>query len=59
MLGQSGWGAPAQPDSLPNPNGPMTPNLVLVNPGPEGSLTFLDQKFFIGAQTQQPNRKKS
>lgn len=35
MLGQSGWGAPAQPDSLPNPNGPMTPNLVLVNPPPK------------------------
>lgn len=35
MLGQSGWGAPAQPDSLPNPNGPMTPNLILVNPPPK------------------------
>jgi hypothetical protein len=32
MLGQSGWGAPARPDSLPNPNGPMTPNLILRNP---------------------------
>ena len=32
MLGESGWGAPARPDSLPNPNGPMTPNLVLKNP---------------------------
>jgi len=32
MLGQSGWGAPARPDSLPNPNGPMTPNLILNNP---------------------------
>jgi hypothetical protein len=35
MLGQSGWGAPAQPDSLPNPRGPMTPNLILVNPSPK------------------------
>ena len=35
MLGQSGWGAPAQPDSLPNPKGPMTPNLILVNPPPK------------------------
>jgi hypothetical protein len=35
MLGESGWGAPAQPDSLPNPNGPMTPNLILVNPPPK------------------------
>ena len=35
MLGESGWGAPAQPNSLPNPKGPMTPNLILVNPGPK------------------------
>ena len=35
MLAESGWGAPAQPDSLPNPNGPMTPNLILVNPPPK------------------------
>lgn len=35
MLGESGWGAPAQPNSLPNPNGPMTPNLILVNPPPK------------------------
>jgi hypothetical protein len=35
MLGVSGWGAPIQPDSLPNPHGPMTPNLILVNPGPK------------------------
>jgi hypothetical protein len=35
MLGESGWGAPGQPDSLPNPNGPMTPNLILINPGPK------------------------
>jgi hypothetical protein len=35
MLGESGWGAPAQPDSLPNPHGPMTPNLILVNPPPK------------------------
>ena len=35
MLGESGWGAPAQPNSLPNPNGPTTPNLILVNPGPK------------------------
>jgi len=35
MLGASGWGAPAQPNSLPNPQGPMTPNLILVNPGPK------------------------
>jgi hypothetical protein len=35
MLGQSGWGAPAQPDSLPNPKGPMTPNLILENPPPK------------------------
>jgi len=35
ILGQSGWGAPAVPNSLPNPNGPMTPNLILVNPPPK------------------------
>ena len=35
MLGESGWGAPAQPNSLPDPRGPMTPNLVLINPGPK------------------------
>jgi len=35
MLGESGWGAPARPDSLPNPNGPMTPNLVLNNTYPK------------------------
>ena len=35
MLGSSGWGAPAQPNSLPNPQGPMTPNLILENPGPK------------------------
>jgi len=35
MLGESGWGAPAQADSLPNPKGPMTPNLILVNPPPK------------------------
>ena len=35
MLGESGWGAPAQPNSLPNPNVPMTPNLILVNPPPK------------------------
>ena len=35
MLGSSGWGAPAQPNSLPNPRGPMTPNLILENPGPK------------------------
>jgi hypothetical protein len=37
MLGQSGI-TPAAPDSLPNPNGPMTPNLILINPGPTEGL---------------------
>jgi hypothetical protein len=31
MLGEGNWGSPAQPDSLPNPTGPMTPPLVLNN----------------------------
>jgi hypothetical protein len=32
MLAESGVNAPASPDSLPNPQGPLTPNLVLENP---------------------------
>jgi len=37
MLAQSGI-TPAAPDSLPNPTGPMTPNLILRNPGPTEGL---------------------
>ena len=32
MLAQAGANAPAAADSLPNPRGPMTPNLILNNP---------------------------
>jgi hypothetical protein len=32
MLGQADQNSPAAPDSLPNPRGPMTPNLILNNP---------------------------
>ena len=32
MLAQAGQNAPVAPDSLPNPRGPMTPNLILNNP---------------------------
>jgi hypothetical protein len=31
MLGEGNWGSPTQPDSLPNPTGPMTPSLITNN----------------------------
>ena len=31
MLGEGNWGSPTQPDSLPDPNGPMTPSLITNN----------------------------